>query len=139
MPLPQDFNNLLKAVFSGAYDESSQALRVISGEEPNTSNAVNATVASADTTTPATVCAAQASKKIYITDIIISTDTAMNIQLEDGDGTVMMEQIYVPASSVFSKSFRIPLAQPAVNKTIKVRGSLAGNVTVTVTGYALEP
>lgn len=102
------------------------------------SDAFQATMTSADATTATSVKAKTAAKKIYITDIIISTDTAMNIQLQDDAGSpeVLMEQIYVPANMVFSKTFSTPV-MVATNQDLDVVASVAGNISVTATGYVI--
>ena len=97
-------------------------------------DAVQATVASADATSATAVVAKVAAKKIYVTDVVISVDTAMNVQLQDDAAAVLMEQIYLPANSVWSKTFSTPLLV-ATNQDLDVIASIAGNISVTVTGY----
>lgn len=101
-------------------------------------DAFNSTITSADATSATQIKAKTASKKIYITDVIISVDTAMNVQLQDDAGTpaVAMEQIYLPANSVFSKTFSTPLVL-ATNQDLDVITSAAGNISVTVSGYII--
>lgn len=101
-------------------------------------DAFQATITSADAQAATQVKAKTSAKKIYITDLIISTDTAMNIQLQDDAGgpEVLMEQIYVPANSVFSKTFSTPLLV-ATNQDLDVIASASGNISVTVTGYVI--
>lgn len=96
------------------------------------------TITSANATSATAVKAKTASKKIYVTDIIISVDTAMNVQLQDDAGLpeVLMEQIYLPANSVFSKTFSTPL-MVATNQDLDVVASASGNISVTVTGYII--
>lgn len=95
-----------------------------------------ATFTSADATTAAIVKAKTAAKKIYITDLIISSASAINIQLQDDAPTVLMEQVYFPANSIFSKSFKTPLVVDT-NKDLNVIASGAGAISVTVTGYVI--
>ena len=97
-------------------------------------DAVQATVASADATSATQVVAKVAAKNIYVTDVVISTDTALNVQLQDDAAAVLMEQIYLPAVSVWSKTFSTPLLV-ATNQDLDVIASVAGNISVTVTGY----
>lgn len=96
------------------------------------------TITSANATSATQVKAKTAAKKIYITDVIISVDTAMNVQLQDDAGSpvVLMEQIYLPANSVFSKTFSTPLVV-ATNQDLDVITSASGNISVTVTGYVI--
>ena len=95
---------------------------------------VQATATTADATSGLTVLAASAGETFYITDITISTDTAQEIQIEDTAATVVSEQMYFPAESIWSKTWSTPLVF-ATGEGVTVVGSLAGNVSVTVTGY----
>lgn len=97
-----------------------------------------ATVTSANATSATAVKAKTASKKIYVTDLIISVDTAMNVQLQDDNGSpaVLVEQMYMPANSVFSKTFRTPLVV-ATNQDLDVITSASGNISVFVSGYVI--
>lgn len=98
-------------------------------------DAVQATITSSDATSATQVVAKVAAKNIYVTDVVISVDTAMSVQLQDDAGpAVLMEQIYLPANSVWSKTFSTPLLV-ATNQDLDVIASLAGNISVTVTGY----
>lgn len=100
-----------------------------------TTDDFQATITSANATSATQVKAKTAAKKIYVEDLIISVDTAMNVQLQDDAGSpeVLMEQIYLPANSVFSKSFKKPLVV-ATNQDLDVIASASGNISVTVTG-----
>lgn len=97
-----------------------------------------ATITSANASSATLVKAATESKSIYITDLIISSDTALNAQLQDNTGTpvVLMEQIYLPANSVFSKQFKTPIKVASGNQ-LNIITSGAGNISVTVTGYVI--
>jgi len=96
------------------------------------------TITSSDATSATQVKEKTADKRIYITDLIISVDTAMNVQLQDDaeSPAVTMEQIYLPANSVFSKSFLTPL-QLAENVDLDVITSVSGNISITTTGYVV--
>lgn len=102
------------------------------------SDAFRATITSADATSSTVVKAKTAAKRIYVTDLIISVDTAMNVQLQDDAGSpeVLMEQIYLPANSVFSKVLSTPIML-AVNQDLRVITSASGNISVTVLGYVI--
>lgn len=102
------------------------------------SDAFKATITSANATTAVQVKAKTAAKRIYVTDLIISVDTAMNVQLQDDAGTpvVAMEQIYLPANSVFSKTFSTPMML-GVNVDLNIKASVSGNVSATVLGYVI--
>lgn len=102
------------------------------------SDAFQATITSANATSATQVKAKTASKRIYVTDIIISVDTAMSVQLQDDAGTpeVLMEQVYLPANSVFSKVLSTPM-RLAVNVDLDVITSASGNISVTALGYVI--
>lgn len=100
-------------------------------------DAFQATITSADASTATSVKAKTAAKKIYVTDLIVSVDTAMNVQFQDDDSpTVLVEQMYMPANSVFSKSFSTPLVL-GTNVDLDVITSTSGNISVTALGYVI--
>jgi hypothetical protein len=103
-------------------------------------NWFQATITSADATTATQVKAKTAAKKIHVTSLIISTDTAMNIQLQSDNGTpqVVMEQIYLAANGGMALTFpeRFPLTVNT-NEDLDVIASASGNISVTVTGYVV--
>ena len=114
--------------------QTSEALSAVYATE-----SFQVTVTSANATSATQVKAAGAAgTNIYVTDLVISTDTAMNIQLQDNTGTpvVMMEQMYFPANSIFSKSFKTPL-KVTTAKDLNMIASATGNISVTVTGYVI--
>lgn len=110
----------------------------VSFSNPSSTSDFQETITSANATSATAVKAKTAAKKIYVTDLIISVDTAMNVQLQDDNGSpvVLMEQIYLPANSVFSKTFSTPLVV-ATNQDLDVVASASGNISVTVTGYVI--
>ena len=97
-----------------------------------------ATFASADAQAAAPVKAKTADKKMYILSLVVSTDTAMNIQFQDDTGTpvVIIEQMYFAANGGAALTF--PVQAPLIcntNKDFDVIASAAGNISVTITGY----
>ena len=119
-PLQVDVNGNLKVVTSAS----------------RSADAFQSTMTSADAQFAKQVKALTASKSIYITDVVISVGTAMSVQLEDSAATVIMEQVYLAANSVFSKSFTTPLKLGS-GVGLNAVASTAGNVSVTVSGYVL--
>ena len=101
-------------------------------------NWFQATITSADASSATQVKAKTADKKIHIVSLVISTDTAMNIQLQSDNGTpqVVMEQIYLAANGGMALTFpeRFPL-QVNTNEDLDVIASAAGNISVTAVGY----
>lgn len=117
---------------------------ILSGVENDTilngpfrrSDSFQATVTAADMTSATTIKAGTTNKNTYVTDLIISTDTAMNIQIQDNTGTpvVLMEQMYFPANSILPLKLTTPI-QVATAKDLKAIASVAGNVSITALGY----
>lgn len=104
-----------------------------------TSDAFEAHYEAASSTTPGQVKAGTASKSIYVTDVSISTDTAQWIRLEDNTGTPItaVSKKYLPANSVWSKTFKVPL-KVAAGKDLNIDcGGSSGNVSVDITGYVI--
>ena len=97
-------------------------------------NAFDSTVYSNDASTARQVVAATSGSSIYITDVVISTDKAMSLKLQDSDGTAVMERVYLAANSTVSKTFATPL-EVTEDKALNMLASVDGNVTVTVSGY----
>lgn len=95
-----------------------------------------ATVTTSDGSSGLTVKAAEAGKQLHVVDLIISADTASSYQVEDEDNTAVMEQLHMPANSVFAKTFEIPLVLES-GKALQVTAGASGELTVTAHGYAL--
>lgn len=108
--------------------------RLCTGLQPQATKAI---CNNADTTTARAVVAAVADRKIYITSLVISVDTAGNYWLEDGDATAVTSKMYFAANGGCAITFPegTPLNTVTVNKALNVKGSIAGNVGVTVTYY----
>ena len=108
--------------------------RVLAGIQPQL---FQATFTSADATSAAPVKAKTASRKMYILSLVVSTDTAMNIQFQDDTGpTVLIEQLYFAANGGAHLTW--PADAPLVvntNEDFDVIASAAGNISVTITGY----
>jgi len=103
-------------------------------------NWFQATITSADATSATTVKAKTADKKIHVVSLVISADTEMSVQLQSDNGTpqVVMEQIYITAQGGIAMNFpkEFPL-QVNTNEDLDVVTSVAGNISVTVTGYVV--
>lgn len=96
-----------------------------------------ATMTSADAQAATPVMTKTASRKMYILSLVVSTDTAMNIQFQDDTGpTVLIEQLYLAANGGAHLTW--PPEAPLVvntNEDFDVIASAAGNISVTITGY----
>jgi hypothetical protein len=112
--------------------------RLLAGVEPER---FQATITSADAQTATQVKAKTAAKQMHILSLVVSTDTAMNIQFQDDAGTpaVLIEQMYFAANGGAMLQFppEAPLVV-ATNQDLDVIASVAGNISVTVTGYLMS-
>jgi hypothetical protein len=102
------------------------------------STAFSVTINSADASSATQVkAAAGASTYIYITDIMVSTDTELNFTIQDDAGTpnVIIENIYLAANGGFVLNLATPIKAPAANQDIDIVASDTGNVTVLLNGY----
>ena len=120
------------------YDENTKAISV-SNPMPikysyDTTNSFSATFTTADCTTALTVKAATSGKSIYITDILFSSGTTMTFLLQDGDGTAIIYPVYTTANYPQKLSFITPIKVTA-SKSLQIKTSAAGTMTVTVAGY----
>jgi hypothetical protein len=104
------------------------------GDLPIGAITFNETVTTANATAGLTVKTAISGKTIFVTDITISTDTETNIEIQDTASAVKCQQMYFPATSIWSKTWMTPL-QFAISTGVKVVAADAGNVSVTITGY----
>jgi len=108
--------------------------RVLAGRMPQN---FQATMTSADAQSATPVKTKTADRKMYILSLVVSTDTAMNIQFQDDTGpTVLIEQLYLAANGGAHLTW--PPEAPLVvntNEDFDVIASAAGNISVTITGY----
>lgn len=102
----------------------------------------SATLNSADASSATQVKAAGgAGKRYYLTSVVISTDTAMNVKIQDDAGTpnVAIQSIYLAANG--GMVYPIPpgsaIQMGADNQDIDVLASAAGNISVTITGFTI--
>lgn len=101
-------------------------------------DAFQAILTSADASTAAQIKSGTSAKSIYITDIVVSTDTAMNVKIQDNAGTpvVAFGPLYLPANSVWSKSLETPY-KVATAADLNFKASVSGNISCAVTGYVI--
>lgn len=109
--------------------------RLLQGVEPEWFNSV---YDSSDATAEGeTVKAATASKKIYITSYVISSDIEGWIKLQDEDSNALTGKFWLKAGGGVSWTAGpgCPLVLNVANKALEVIAEAAGDVSVTVTGY----
>lgn len=102
----------------------------------NSSDGFGETITSPNATTATQVKAATSGKSIYVTDLIISVQDETEVRLQDSDGTVVVQTLYLPDTSVFSKSFSTALPITA-SKALNVVTSVATPISVTITGFVI--
>ena len=109
--------------------------RLLAGVEPEWFNAV---YDSADARAEGQVIkAATASKKIYVTSIIISSDIEGWVKLQDEDSNALTGKFWLKAGGGVSHQFpdNTPLVLNVVNKALEIIAENAGDISCTVTGY----
>lgn len=91
-----------------------------------------AAVVSADMTAAAAVTDAPTSgQKIVLTDIVISSDTAMNVLIEEETSGTDLFKVFVPANGTVQITPRSKMKLATVNKKVTAKASVAGNIAVT--------
>lgn len=108
--------------------------RILRGVMPQN---FQATFTSADAQAATPVKAKTADRKMYILSLVVSVDTAMNVQFQDDTGpTILIEGMYFAANGGAHLTW--PAEAPLVvntNEDFDVITSAAGNISVTITGY----
>ena len=90
------------------------------------------------TTATAVTDAPTTGQKLVIDDILVSTDTAMNVTfIEETSLTVIRGPIYLGANTTTQTTLRGLTKLPVANKKLMCEASVAGNITVEV-GYHSE-
>jgi len=88
----------------------------------------NHDVQSTDATGGVTLWSATSGKSHYITDIIVSVDTAMTVSIKDGTDIIL--EVYLAANGGFIMNFQTPLKGTA-STALNVVTSVSGKVSVT--------
>jgi hypothetical protein len=71
---------------------------------------------------------------LYITDIVMSTDTAGSMTMQDEDNAIVVPLMYFAANGGAAMHFRTPL-KVLSNKALEIDTVIAGNHSVLVSGY----
>lgn len=69
-------------------------------------------------------------KKLVITDVLVSVDTAMRVDLKEETSGTVIASIYLPANGTMQWTPRSKTKLATANKTLQVQTSAAGNVSV---------
>ena len=80
-----------------------------------------------------------ANAAIYLTYLLISTDTILNIELEDEDGNDIIPPLYFAALGGVNGGIIYPPLELPANKALTYSTSGAGNVTIVASGYIDRP
>lgn len=70
-------------------------------------------------------------QKLVITDVIVSVDTAMRVDLKEETSGTVLASLYLPANSSGQFTPRGKLKLATANKKLMLQTSAAGNVTAT--------
>lgn len=91
------------------------------------------TTTSADMTGAADLTAAPtAGQKIVIDDVLLSSNTALYIDLLEETTSTLIARVYLPAGGTAQFTPRGKLKLPSADKKLRGDASLAGNVAITV-------
>lgn len=75
-------------------------------------------------------------QKLVITDVLLSTDTAMNILLQEETSLLTIAKIFLPANGTVQWTPRGKVKLPTANKRLVAKASVAGNLGVTTNYYS---
>lgn len=96
-----------------------------------------AAVVSADITTATAVTDAPTTgQKLVITDIIISSDTSMNILLEEETSGKDIFKFFIPGNGIVQITPRSKMKLATAGKKLTAKGSVTGNVGITICYYS---
>ncbi len=92
---------------------------------------------SADATTVVDVSDAPTTgQKLVVTDLIVSVDTAMGVAFYEKDAAEPLLEMFLPANGTAQITPRGKLKLTTANKTLQVKTSAAGNISVTPIYYS---
>lgn len=75
-------------------------------------------------------------QKLVITDVLISTDTAMNILLQEETSGMTIAKVFLPANGTIQWTPRSKVKLLTVNKRLTAKASVTGNVGITANYYS---
>ena len=111
--------------------------RLVAGLQPQSAST---SLDSANVTTAVTVISAVASRKPYITSFIISASSAGNYWFEDANASSVSSKFYFADNGGVSYTCPegTPLVAKSTNTALNIKGSILGDVGVTITYYLAE-
>lgn len=75
-------------------------------------------------------------QKLVITDVLVSVDTAMRVDLKEETSGTIIASIYLPANGVCQWTPRSKTKLATADKKLQVQTSVAGNIAVTAHYYS---
>jgi len=75
-------------------------------------------------------------QKLVITDVLISVDTAMRVDLKEETSGTVLASLYLPANGTVQFTPRGKLKLATVNKKLQLQTTVSGNVATTVFYYS---
>ena len=76
-----------------------------------------------------------ASTKWVLSDIIVSSDTALSLEFDDG--TALFLKLYLAANGGAVSNFRVPIISATADNDLTVQTSGAGNISITCSGWEI--
>jgi hypothetical protein len=132
---PRIFVGLVNALLSTGGGANVGAINTRDGGPQQTLTRTYTT--SADMTTAAAISAQpEAGKKVVATDIVISTDTAMNFIVQMETSTNGLLKVFLPANGTVQITLRGYIKGDAADKRLFGKASVAGNVAITLVQFS---
>jgi hypothetical protein len=75
-------------------------------------------------------------QKLVVTDILVSVDTAMRVDLKEETSGTIVASLYLPANGTVQFTPRSKLKLATANKKLQVQTSASGNIAVTAFYYS---
>lgn len=127
----------LKVLFGSDYNGSVHIPLLASQDDgPAWSTSVGvsgAAVESSDMTTATAITDAPAAgEKIYLRDLVLSADTAMNVEIRDGSAGTVLLKLYMEANVPVQVTPRGEIIS-SVDTQLHAQASTAGNIAITST------
>lgn len=75
--------------------------------------------------------APESGKKLVVTDVLVSVDVAMRVDLKEETSGTVLASVYLPASGTLQWTPRSKTKLATADKKLQVQTSASGNITVT--------
>ncbi len=75
-------------------------------------------------------------QKIVVDDLLISTDTAMNVVIQEETSGTVLAKFFLPANSVIQVTPRDGMKADTADKHLQAVASVSGNIAITTWGHS---